>query len=206
MSLIHRIRRRNGLELFKITATLRHDSQNSGDDAIYGFNNISDFIDGGTAMIASKVKAAMTRICFARGYGEDTISDIGVERGLGLVNGGEDSLILEGIAAADVTFSRTDLDLIITVDDTGDRVILEDQYVRVLQQGYAIEFLKFSDQTIEFTTSIQKTSMSLAPMPAKRLQVQTLQKHSMSGGDDTLVGGTAETFTSSMSATARKSL
>ena len=49
-----------------------------------------------------------------------------------------------------MTFSRTTLDLIITVKDTGDKVILQNQYVRDGAQGFAVESFVFSDRTIDY--------------------------------------------------------
>ncbi|HMP56656.1 MAG TPA: calcium-binding protein, partial [Novosphingobium sp.] len=48
-------------------------------------------------------------------------------------------------------FSRTALDLILTIRDTGDRIILENQYVRDEGQRFAVELFQFADRALIYT-------------------------------------------------------
>ncbi len=164
-------------------------AKTSGDDHIYGFV-LGDYIDGGAGNDRLEGLGGNDSYVFARGYGEDTILDINIHPNVGFTNGGEDSLILEGIASGDVTFSRTDLDLIITVNDTGEKVVLENQYVRDHLQGYAIEILEFSDQTLEFT-NLNPEDLDLVGTNAGETITGSNFSETIDGrgGDDTLVGG-----------------
>src|SRR6056297_2682870 len=115
-------------------------AKTTGDDTIYGFS-VADIVDGGAGDDRLEGQGGGDTYIFQRGYGEDVILDAG----------GIDKVALSGVAAADVTFSRTDLDLIITIDDTGDRLTLENQYVRDFEQGFAVEEFVFSDRTMVYT-------------------------------------------------------
>jgi|GEM_PF-2436836 len=154
-------------------------AKTAGDDTIYGFDT-SDILDGGAGNDRLEGLGGNDTYLFARGYGEDTIFDAG----------GGDRLVLEGIASGDVTFSRTALDLIITVNDTGERVILENQYVRAAQQGYAVEFLEFSDRTLAFT-DLNPEDLDLVGTSASETITGSNFAEVLDGraGDDTLIGG-----------------
>ncbi|MEL6426264.1 MAG: calcium-binding protein, partial [Pseudomonadota bacterium] len=115
-------------------------AKTDGDDVIYGFD-LADVIDGGAGNDQLIGFGGSDTYKFARGYGEDTILDAG----------GFETLVLEGISSEAVTISRTDLDLIFTVNDTGDRIVIENQYVRAGAQAYAVESFAFADRTVDWT-------------------------------------------------------
>ena len=111
-----------------------------GNDTIYGYDELSDFIDGG---------AGDDRLI---GFGNNDVYQVAIGEGNDTIldSSGNDQLILAGIASADVDFSRTALDLVITVRATGQRIVLENQYVRDDGQTYAVENLVFTDRTVSF--------------------------------------------------------
>ncbi|HVJ03762.1 MAG TPA: calcium-binding protein, partial [Sphingomonas sp.] len=92
----------------------------AGADIIYGFEGINDLIDGGAGDDRLEGLSGNDRYQFANGYGHDTILD----------DSGDDRLVFDGILSTDIEFSRTALDLILTVRSTGEKVVLENQYVR----------------------------------------------------------------------------
>ena len=116
-------------------------AKTDGDDLIYGFETINDRIDGGLGNDRLEGQSGSDVYIFQAGYGTDTILD----------SGGTETLEFSGVQSSDIDFSRTALDLILTIRATGDQVILEDQYVRAGQQQFAVEFFEFDDTTLEFT-------------------------------------------------------
>ncbi|MCV0425006.1 MAG: tandem-95 repeat protein, partial [Roseibium sp.] len=150
-----------------------------GDDTIYGFLT-SDTLDGGAGNDRLEGLEGNDTYLFSRGYGQDTIFDAS----------GSDRLVLEGIATTDVTFTRTALDLIITVNDTGDQVVLENQYVRADQQGNAVEYLEFSDRTLLFS-DLNPEDLDLVGSSADETITGSNFAEVLDGraGDDTLIGG-----------------
>jgi Ca2+-binding RTX toxin-like protein len=116
-------------------------SETAGNDNVYGFDGIADTIQGGTGNDTLKGFGGNDTYIFALGDGHDVLED----------SEGDDRLEFRGIASSDVTFTRTALDLIITVKSTGDSVKLQNQYVRDGGQHFAVESLVFSDRTIDFT-------------------------------------------------------
>ncbi|MEM7210441.1 MAG: calcium-binding protein [Pseudomonadota bacterium] len=116
-------------------------AKTDGDDLIYGFETINDRIDGGLGNDRLEGQSGNDVYIFETGYGTDTILD----------SSGLETLELNGLNVGDIEFSRTALDLIITVSATGDQVILENQYVRAGRQQFAVEFFELDDATLEFT-------------------------------------------------------
>ena len=117
-------------------------SSTDGDDTLYGFA-IADELDGGTGDDRLEGFGGADTYVFARGYGNDTVFD---------TSSGEqgDTLIMRDIAFGDVTISRAANDLIFTIIDTGERLVLSEQYNRNNGQTNAIEFFEFSDQVVDF--------------------------------------------------------
>ena len=150
----------------------------TGNDTIYGFHT-ADLLDGGAGDDRLEGLGGNDTFVFARGYGSDTI----------LSGGGSETLRLDGITAADVVFSRTDLDLIITVTDTGDRVVLENQYVRASEQYNATEFFEFSDQTMVFS-DLNPEDLDLVGTSASETLTGSNFAERFDGraGDDTMIG------------------
>jgi Ca2+-binding RTX toxin-like protein len=117
----------------------------SGNDALYGFGGLDSGVgftfDGGAGDDLLAGQGGNDTYVFGQGYGHDTILDAG----------GNDTVQLKGLASTDVTFSRTALDLIITINATGETLTLKDQYVRDNQQGNAVENFVFTDKTLSYT-------------------------------------------------------
>ena len=154
-------------------------AKTAGNDTIYGFD-LNDFLDGGAGNDRLEGLGGNDTYYFAPGYGIDTILD----------TDGEERLTLAGIASGDVTFSRTALDLIITVNGTGDRIVIENQYVRDDKQHFAVEYFEFSDRTIAYT-DFNPEDLDLVGTNAGESITgsdfgETLDGR---GGDDTLTGG-----------------
>ena len=142
-------------------------AKTAGDDTIYGFD-LSDFLDGGAGNDRLEGLGGNDTYYFAPGYGSDTILD----------TEGEERLTLAGIGSEDVTFSRTALDLIITVNATGDRIVLENQYVRDDKQHFAVEYFEFSDRTIAFTDFNPEDSIWSGPTPERPSPPRTSARRS----------------------------
>ena len=117
----------------------------AGNDTLSGFGGLAEGLgftfDGGAGNDLLQGHSGNDIYMFGRGYGNDTIFDLG----------GDDTLILKGLASSDVSFSRTALDLIITINDTGETITLRDQYVRAGEQENAIEHFQFTDTTLDYT-------------------------------------------------------
>ncbi|WP_272490883.1 calcium-binding protein, partial [Mesobacterium pallidum] len=116
-------------------------ARTDGDDTIYGFETIADRMDGGLGNDRLVGQSAGDTYVMAMGYGADTVFD----------SAGQDSIEFVGLDSGDVEFSRTALDLIITIAGTGDRIVLENQYVRANFQAHAVEFFQFGDRTLDYT-------------------------------------------------------
>ena len=116
-------------------------AETTGNDNVFGFEGISDTFEGGLGDDVLKGFSGNDLYIFKPGDGHDIIED----------SDGDDTVEFRGIATTDVVFTRTDLDLIITVVATGERVVLQNQYVRDGAQHYAVEHLVFSDRTVDFT-------------------------------------------------------
>ena len=125
---------------FKLAQHYIDIAKTAGNDTIYGYEELSDFIDGGAGDDTLIGFGGNEVYQVAIGEGNDTILD----------SSGNDQLILAGIASADVDFSRTALDLVITVRATGQRFVLQNQYVRDDGQTFAVENLVFTDRTVSF--------------------------------------------------------
>ncbi|KMO10197.1 hypothetical protein SQ03_30925, partial [Methylobacterium platani JCM 14648] len=151
-----------------------------GDDTIYGYDALSDALDGGAGDDRLIGFAGNDAYRVAAGEGNDTILD----------SAGDDRVVFEGLASGDVTFSRTALDLVVTVRATGQRFVLENQYVRDGQQAFAVEALVFSDRTVSFTDvnpeDIDLVGTAGADAIAGSDFAETLDGRA---GNDTLAGG-----------------
>ena len=153
-----------------------------GDDTIYGFD-ISDRLDGGLGNDRLEGGRAADTYIFARGYGNDTVYDTGS-------SGQGDSLEMQDIAFGDVTIDRDGDDLIFTVIDTGERLILEDQYNRQGAQKNAIETFKFSDITVDFR-SLNPDQVDVVGTANNETLIGSDFAETLDGraGDDELIGG-----------------
>ncbi len=151
-----------------------------GNDTIYGYDELSDYLDGGAGDDRLIGFGGNDVYRVAIGDGNDTILD----------SSGNDQLILEGIASTDVDFSRTALDLIFTVRSTGQRFVLENQYVRDDAQTFAVETLVFTDRTVSFM-DINPEDIDLVGTTGDDVISGSNFAETLDGreGNDTLFGG-----------------
>jgi Ca2+-binding RTX toxin-like protein len=124
-------------------------ARTTGNDRIHGFLT-QDLIDGGAGNDRLEGKDGDDIYVFARGYGNDTIFDSPTPEGSYFPTT-NDRILFQDLAVNDVEFSRTALDLIITIRTTGERLVLENQYVREGGQKHAIEYFEFTDRTLVYT-------------------------------------------------------
>ncbi|WP_299288283.1 tandem-95 repeat protein [uncultured Tateyamaria sp.] len=149
-----------------------------GDDTVYGFS-VADSIDGGAGDDRLEGQGGNDVYVWARDTGSDTIFD----------SGGADRVELRGLNSADVTFGRTDLDLIITDNTTGNRLVLENQYVRAFVQAFAVEELIFDDRAITFTDLNPEDIDIIGTSGADTLRGSNFAETIDGGaGDDLLIG------------------
>ncbi|MEC3863369.1 calcium-binding protein [Mesobacterium sp. TK19101] len=162
-------------------------ARTDGDDTIYGFEYIQDRIDGGLGNDRLEGQGASDTYVFGIGYGTDTVFDASTAFLSG--PGNADKIEFTGINSDGVTFSRTALGLIISINGTDDRIILENQYVRAGQQRHAIEFFQFADRTLDYTDfnpeDIDLVGTDAGETIAGSDFGETLDAR---GGDDLLVG------------------
>ncbi|HET9638457.1 MAG TPA: calcium-binding protein, partial [Allosphingosinicella sp.] len=155
-------------------------AKTDGNDTIYGFEGISDSIDGGLGNDRLEGLSGNDRYVFGRNYGTDTILD----------ESGDERIQFNGIASTEITFSRTALDLIMTVTATGERIVLENQYVRDDKQHFAVEYFEFSDRTLVFTDFNPEDMDLVGTNSGEEITgsnfAETLDGR---GGNDTLIGG-----------------
>ncbi|WP_091753513.1 calcium-binding protein [Methylobacterium sp. ap11] len=165
---------------FKLAQHVIDVARTVGNDTIYGYDALSDAIDGGAGDDRLVGFGGNDAYRVAAGEGSDTIVD----------SSGEDRVAFEGIASGDVEFSRTALDLVVTVRATGQRFVLENQYVRDGQQAFAVESLVFSDHTVSFV-DVNPEDIDLVGTDGADAITGSDFAERLDGraGDDTLTGG-----------------
>ncbi|MEQ1711801.1 MAG: calcium-binding protein, partial [Hyphomicrobium sp.] len=161
-----------------------------GDDLAYGFE-IDDRMDAGAGNDRLEGGAGADTYVFARGYGNDTVRDLVSER-VG------DKVLFRDIAFDDVDISRAGEDLVFTIRDTGERLVIEGQYARIGQvlhglsgyQPHAVETFVFSDGSVSFRDLAPDDVDAVGTAAAETIHgsdfAETLDGR---GGDDTLIGG-----------------
>lgn len=151
-----------------------------GDDTIYGFNGISDVLDGKLGDDRLIGFGGNDRYILGRGKGNDTVVD----------SGGTDRIVLEGLSSLDVEIDRTALDLVFTVKSTGERIVFENQYVREGTQSQAVEYFEFTDRTVDFR-QINPDQVDLIGTNAGETITGSNFGELLDGrgGDDLLIGG-----------------
>lgn len=146
-----------------------------GDDHIFGFTT-SDTLDGGAGNDTLEGFGSSDTYIFGRGSGNDVISDL--DENILLTN--SDVVDFGSLTFAEVSVSRDRNDLIFTINDSGETLTLDGQYVRGIVGGQfkAVEEFRFADQTL--------TLVNLNPDDIDLVGTS---------GDDTLFGTAfAETF------------
>ncbi|MEQ1616286.1 MAG: calcium-binding protein, partial [Hyphomicrobiaceae bacterium] len=154
-------------------------TQTDANDNVYGFEGISDTLTGGRGDDRLEGGTANDFYVFASGDGQDVVFD----------EGGEDRLNFGGITTSEIEFSRTSLDLIITVKATGQSVVLENQYVRDDRQVFAVEHFVFADRTLRYS-DFNPEDIDLVGTNAVETITGSNFGETLDGraGDDTLVG------------------
>ncbi|MHA7827234.1 MAG: calcium-binding protein, partial [Roseovarius sp.] len=171
----------------KLLQTFVDAASTDGDDVIYGFLT-SDRLDGGLGDDALIGLGGNDSYVYGLNYGNDNVLD----------SGGNDRLLMEGIALEDVTILREGLDLIFEVKATGERVRLENQYLRDNKQGHAVEQFEFEAGDGQPGAKEVISYRDLNPEDVDVIGTsasETLYGSDFSeildglGGDDTLIGG-----------------
>ena len=157
----------------------------AGDDRLYGFKDMADRLDGGAGDDRLEGASGNDTYIFGRGYGHDVIYDSGDDDN----GGGADTIRFANLNLADVSFSRTALDLIVTIKDTGETLTLKDQYVRAGAQDKAVETFVFADQTVDFAR-YNPDKMDLVGSSADETIIGSdfSERLDGRGGDDILIG------------------
>ncbi|WP_274603605.1 calcium-binding protein, partial [Rhizobium sp. CFBP 8762] len=150
------------------------------DDIIYGYGPLSDSLDGGLGNDLLIGFGGNDTYRLSAGQGNDTVVD----------EGGDDWVIFAGIASTDVVFSRTALNLIVTVEATGQYFVFENQYVRDEAQKHAVENFVFTDRTISFT-DVNPEDIDLVGTDRSETITGSNFAEKLDGraGDDLLIGG-----------------
>ncbi len=154
-------------------------ARTDGDDEIYGFETIADRIDGGAGNDRLEGQSAGDTYVFGPGYGSDTVMD----------TAGNDRIEFMGVTLDQIGVSRTALDLIFSIEGTGDRIVLENQYVRAGQQRFAVETFQFDDRSLSFTDFNPEDVDLVGDDSAETILGSDFgETIDGRGGDDTLIG------------------
>ena len=114
----------------------------AGDDSLIG-GKANDTLDGGVGNDTMNGGEGNDSYIFARGYGLDTIREIPGPQTW--TNPGRDQVVLQGLNAADVTFSRRVNDLVIGINGSADELTIQQWwYANASRQ---IENFVFADGT-----------------------------------------------------------
>ena len=130
-----------------------------GNDSLYGGDgndNLTagsgdDYLDGGAGDDSLMGGAGDDVYRFDAGYGMDTASD----------SGGNDVLVLGGLAPADLTFLRSNNDLTVQVNATGERLLLQNWF-----DAGAIETFAFGDGSELDAAAVTAIAANVAPVAA----------------------------------------
>ena len=108
------------------------------DDQLYGYDG-DDILDGGAGNDHLYGGYGNDTYIFGRGYGQDVISEQGT-------NSSNDRILFDNsISINDLTISRDNNDIVISVKDSNDSLRLLNQYS---DSWYKVELLEFADGTI----------------------------------------------------------
>ncbi len=153
-----------------------------GDDTVYGFD-LGDTLDGRAGDDRLEGGRGGDTYVFAAGHGTDTIFDAGSTNAA-------DRVVFRDIAFGDVEISRSGEDLIFTLSATGERLVIEKQYVRAAFQGNAVESFVFADMAVSFADLNPEDVDTVGTADGETLYgsnfAETLDGRA---GDDTLIGG-----------------
>jgi Ca2+-binding RTX toxin-like protein len=169
----------------------------AGDDVLYG-NKGSDTLDGGTGNDLLYGNAGNDTYIFSLGDGQDTIIDHDATAGnLDIIRFGA------GIAASDITFSRSGYHVILGINGSNDQLKIQNWGSSDI---YHVERFEFADSTVWNIADIQ-SRIAAVPILATdgndSLQAWAGENATMEGlagddvlngnnGSDTLIGGTGD--------------
>jgi trimeric autotransporter adhesin len=107
----------------------------SGNDQLLSGSG-DDILDGGTGMDTMEGGGGGDTYYFGRGYGHDTIIEV--------YGSGTDKVVMKDILPDEVTVSRDSYDLVLTVNDTDDKLTISGYFS---SDSYKVETIQFSDGT-----------------------------------------------------------
>ncbi|MEZ9527130.1 tandem-95 repeat protein [Enterovibrio norvegicus] len=182
INLIESIRFSDGTEwgYIKLLQHYVNLSQTVSDDHVVGFD-FSQTLKGGEGNDQLEGLGGNDTYVFEFGDGQDVVFD---------TSGSADRAIFQDFSFdADIVVSRTALDLIFTVETTGQSVTLKNQYVRSDKQGFAIEAFEFSDVTFNFKQLNPNVIDRVGTSGSEILEGSDFgERIDGKGGDDTLIG------------------
>ncbi|WP_156028661.1 calcium-binding protein [Sphingobium chlorophenolicum] len=159
--------------------------QTAGNDVIYGFENIADVFYAGAGDDRLEGLSGNDTYYFGVGSGVDTIFD----------EDGADRVIFSNLNFSEITVTRTARDLVFTITATGEKLIVEGQYIRDGAQHAAVELFIFGDREVSFT-DLNPEDIALDRFTGGATNgAETLTGSDFGeiidgrGGDDELVGG-----------------
>ncbi|CZF77825.1 calcium-binding protein [Grimontia marina] len=182
INLIESIRFSDGTEwdYFELLQHYVDQSQTTGDDRIVGFD-FSQILRGGKGNDRLEGLEGNDTYIFERGDGQDVVFD---------ASGSADKAIFDGLSFnGDIVVSRTALDLIFTVRETGQSITFENQYVRSDRQVFAVETFEFSDVSLDFKQLNPEFIDRIGTSGSEILEGSDFgERIDGKGGDDTLIG------------------
>ncbi|MES2831504.1 MAG: calcium-binding protein [Pseudomonadota bacterium] len=153
-----------------------------GFDQLYGGAG-NDILNGGAGDDTLSGEAGNDIYHFGIGSGRDTISYY-------TGTGSEvDTVQLEGLNFADITLRRTFDSLLILVNGTGDRLLIDYHFVNVSNHGYQIDKIQFADGTSITTAAINAKVMMGTTDNDTLIGIPTADTLTGLAGNDTLSGG-----------------
>jgi len=154
-------------------------AKTAGDDNIYGFYT-ADVLDGGAGNDHLAGLGGGDTYVFGHGYGHDT-----VDAYIGYGTAPDTVAFKADVAPSDVHLARSNDDLIITLDGSGDQLTILDQFS---YYGYSrVENFQFTNGTVWTWQDVQVTLLTQAGTPGD----DTIIGY---GTDDTLDGGAGNDF------------
>ena len=115
--------------------------QTAGNDLAYGFEGIADVFKAGAGDDRLEGLSGNDVYYFGKGSGTDTVYD----------ESDSDRIVFSELDFADVKVTRTAEDLVFTIIETGEKLIVEGQYIRDGGQHAAVELFVFADLQKSFT-------------------------------------------------------
>ena len=156
-------------------------SSTEGDDYLYSLSSNNDTLDGGAGNDRLEGGRGSDTYMFDVGYGSDTILDTGDSYD------GTDTVDFGSLNLSDVTISRDGVDVVVSVNGTDDKLVLQNQFVDYGGRENVIENLNFADTTL---TYLDLRNLLLQPTAGDDLVWGDAAANTLDGGagDDILAG------------------